>query len=471
MIEKLMEDPVLEKKRFPGSRALVVGLARSGQAVARLLLHDRYGVLGTDCKARHQLDKDVESLFKRGLKFLAAEEASRALGEVDFVVASPGVSLDTGLLGEARERGLPVLGELEAASRFCRNRLVAFTGTNGKSTSVSLLTHMLNRSGRRALATGNIGYPLSQAVLDADPDTILVVEVSSFQLEAVERFKPGASCILNVSEDHLDRHKTMGEYVKTKCRIFMNQVSGDSVVLNSDDPFLGELRPPAGVRCLWFGLKQSRVPGAFLKGGKIVLDLGGGAREIMDSSAVPLPGPHNLANALACVCVCGALGLDPEGLAESMAGFAALEHRLETVGEYGGVLFVNDSKATNVDSLRVALETFDRPIVLIAGGVSKGADFSVLRSLVKRKARLAVLIGEARERLISDWEGVEFRRAGTMREAVETAARHARPGDVVLLSPGCASFDMFRDFEERGRVFKELVRSGLAGRDSRGGDE
>ncbi|MEQ1834541.1 MAG: UDP-N-acetylmuramoyl-L-alanine--D-glutamate ligase, partial [Candidatus Eisenbacteria bacterium] len=381
----------------------------------------------------------------------------------DFLVWSPGIAIDHPLAAAARSAGLPVIGELELGYRAARAPLVCITGTNGKSTTTDLVGTLLRRAGREVAVCGNIGRAICEVAEEVSPTGLLVVEVSSFQLETVDKLRPMVATWLNLTSDHLDRHGDMATYAAMKQRLFARQTEEDWAVMNADDPALAVQRAGAG-QPAEFSVARRVDEGAFCEDGHLVLARRGGLERLMPRSEVRLPGPHNLANVLAALAT--VLPLDPaqEILRTVLRDYGGLEHRLEPAGEYQGVPFVNDSKATNTDSMRVALQSFPARVVLIAGGRDKGQDFRPLATLVQSAVRHLVLIGEGAEAMAEAWSGVPSERAGDLAEAVRRAHAAAIPHRaVVLLSPGCASFDMFRDYEDRGRRFKDEVRRLAAG--------
>jgi UDP-N-acetylmuramoylalanine--D-glutamate ligase len=357
-----------------------------------------------------------------------------------------------------------VIGELELAYRASSATWLAVTGTNGKSTTTALLGELVATIGRPSVVAGNIGIALSAEVAGVPADGFVVAEVSSFQLDTIEAFRPRVAVLLNITEDHLDRYDSFEAYVESKRRVFMNQTSDDFAVMNMDDPRVASLR--ASVRATVIPVSTTREvqDGVFVRGGSIVSRLGEEEREVVQAARLCIPGPHNLANAVAAVAAAAAVGADPAPAAEALMRFTPLPHRMEPVAELRGVRYVNDSKATNVDSVLYALASYEAPIVLIAGGKEKGADFRRLSDAVGGRVRAAILIGEAADAMERALAGrTAVKRAGSLEDAVRAAAAAADPGDVVLLSPACASFDMFEDFEDRGRAFRAAVEALAAG--------
>jgi UDP-N-acetylmuramoylalanine--D-glutamate ligase len=397
-----------------------------------------------------------------GFELHAGLDEVRLPAGVDAVVTSPGVAPRHPLVAAARAAGVPVVAEVELAWHFLEGTLVAVTGSNGKSTTTALAGALIAGAGFAVEVCGNIGVPLS-SVVEGAPGRVFVVELSSFQLETIERFRPRAAALLNLSPDHLDRHGDLAGYLAAKRRIFENQADGDVAVLNGDDRALDGLRVASRRRLFTRG--AGVADGCCLAGDTVVERAPGAAdRPLFHAAQVPLPGPHNLENAMAAALLARAVGVGAETLPASLAGFRGLPHRLERVGERDGVVFYDDSKGTNVAATARSLEGFaDRSVHLILGGRNKGADFRFLREIVARKARRAYLIGESAAALEGALSGAtELEPSGTLAAAVEAAAAAARPGESVVLSPACASFDQFRDFADRGRQFQSAVRARLA---------
>jgi len=440
---------------LPGRRPLVAGAARSGVAAARLLSRHGAEVRVCDRRAAGELPEAARALAGEGVDCAWGRDDAGLLDGRDFVVWSPGIPFDHALAAAARERGLPVIGELELGFLAARAPLVCITGTNGKSTTTDLAGALLRAAGREVAVCGNIGRAICEVAEDVSDAGVLVVEVSSFQLETVAKLKPFVATWLNLTPDHLDRHGSLEAYAALKQRLFERQDEGDYAVRNADDPAVagrcGAAAPMA------FSVERAVDDGAFHDAGELVLARRGGRERLMPRRDVRLPGPHNLANALAALATVMPMEPPAAVLRGVLADYAGLEHRLESAGEVGGVRFVNDSKATNTSSLEVALQSFETPLVLIAGGRDKGQDFSPLAPLVRRHVKRLVLIGEGAGAMAKAWPGVPAEWAETLAEAVAVAYRAAGTGGVVLLSPGCASYDMFRDYEDRGRRFKEEV--------------
>ncbi|MBA3916787.1 MAG: UDP-N-acetylmuramoyl-L-alanine--D-glutamate ligase [Acidobacteriales bacterium] len=439
-------------------RALVVGLGKSGVAAALFLKARGARVTVSDSKPAEELRQQIAALLDAGISVETGHHGERTFREQDLIVVSPGVPSDSPPLVQARALGETVIGEVELATRFLPGKLIAITGSNGKTTTTTLIGEVVAASGVPTLVGGNIGTPAISLVKQAGPDTVTVLEVSSFQLETIQSFHPKVSVILNVTPDHLDRHRTFAAYADTKAQIFRNQGSDDYVVLNADDPTCVELGGRATAPVFWFSRRKKVERGASVRQGQILFRGDAGLVEISPISEIALKGTHNLENVLAAVCTGCLLGCSPESLRRVIANFKAVEHRLEYVATVDGVEYYNDSKATNVDATIKALESFPGNIHLILGGKDKGSDYSVLADLLRRRVRGVYTIGAAANKIEDQiGDAAPVIRAQTLTAAVERAAAAARAGDVVLLAPACASFDQFESYEHRGRVFKELV--------------
>jgi UDP-N-acetylmuramoylalanine--D-glutamate ligase len=441
--------------KLAGRRVLVLGAARSGRAAALLLAEHGAEVLLADRDSGALPGEARMRLGECGIRFALGREDLDLLSGCDLVVVSPGVPVDHPLVRAAEASGIGVAGELELASSFARAPLVAVTGTDGKSTTVTLLGALLAAAGRRAPVAGNVGRPLADAVDEAGPGDLLVIEVSSFQLETVHTLKPQVAVLLNLAPDHLDRHHSLDVYRELKLKLFARQRPEDDAVLPAG---WGEV-PGAGRR-LAFGLDPELVTlGATVVNGWLVRRSEAGEEQLLPAAELGLPGPHNLENALAAVAALSRYAIPAPVLAEALRRFRGLPHRLEEVAVVSGVAYVNDSKATNVHALSSALRTFPRGIHLIAGGRDKASDFAALAGLIAERVVRVYRIGEARERLHAAWPAVAGGDYPSLAAAVTDAAARARAGEVVLLAPGCASFDMFRDFEDRGETFRRLVHA------------
>jgi len=436
---------------------LVVGFERTGRAVCPFLLDRGARVRVTDRKPAEAFGDTVRPLAERGVVFELGGHRPESFLEADLIVPSPGVP-PLAEIRAARAKGVPVVSEIELAFLFLRGRIVGITGSNGKSTTATLVHRMLKEAGLKARLAGNIGTPLVSFVDRSREDHVYVTEISSFQLAYTERFTPAVSVLLNVSENHIDWHGTFEDYFGAKKKLVLRQGPGDAAVLNRDDRLVWGLAAETAAAVRGFSRKRRLVRGAFVEDGWVVVR-GDRTERIAPVARLPLPGAHNLENVLAAALVGRLLGVPAPSLRRSILSFRGLEHRLEDAGRVGGVRFVNDSKATTVAATLKALASFDRPVVLILGGRGKGGDFSPLRKDVGKRVRSVVLVGEAAGQIEAALGGVvPVDRVSDYREVVRTAFARAVRGDVVLLAPACTSWDMFRDFEERGRTFKREVR-------------
>ena len=437
----------------------VVGLARSGVAAARLIRRLGGRVLASDSGARESLSAEARDLEHLGCALWTGGHPDAAFAGADLVVVSPGVPLELPALAAARARGVPVIGELELGWRVMEADLIAITGTNGKTTTTALTGDLVGGTVRPLLVGGNIGTPLCAHALDFPADGLVVAEASSFQLDTTELLRPRVAAVLNVTPDHLDRHKTFERYVEAKTKIFANQTPADCAVLNADDPVAASLAPRTRARVLWFSRLTPLDHGVFVRDGWIVAKLNGQVEEICPLGEIPMRGQHNVENVLAAAACAMWTGLSPESIRRGIGAFRGVAHRIERVLDERGVTYYNDSKGTNVASTIKALESFAEPVILIAGGKGKGQDFGPLGQAARGRVRQAVLIGadRAQIRAVLEAAGVPCMDAGSMQEAVAAARSLAGVGDVVLLSPACASFDMFDSYEHRGEVFKAAV--------------
>ncbi len=449
---------------FAKKKVLVVGLGRSGVAASEVLRRYACEVTATDTGQKEDLSSEVRGLEEQGVRLALGGHDMSLLKGADLVILSPGVPRTIPLIEEATRMGIPVRSEIEIAWELSRADIIAVTGTNGKSTVVTLLGKVVAAAGMEVAVAGNIGIPLCAVAEDVPEGGVIVAEISSFQLESIQRFHPRVSVLLNVTPDHLDRYADFESYVAAKARVFSNQGPSDFAVINADDPVQRSMTTSLTPKVLAFSFRERKVrDGAFIRGSSFWFRHAGAESEVTAVDDISLRGPHNIANVMACICASAAVGVRPEQMKSPVEEFRGLEHRLEEVAEIDGVTFVNDSKATNVDSLRYSLLSFDGPLVLIAGGKDKGGNFANLSSLASEKVKHVVLIGQAADKIKSSWPHLKSHRASTMEEAVSIAFRLSVPGDSVLLAPGCASFDMFRDFEHRGQVFKEAVHSLVRG--------
>ena len=440
-----------------GKRILVVGLARTGVATALFCVKRGAVVTATESRQQTEIGEPVAELLAAGVILELGGHQEKTFLQQDLIIPSPGVPADSPLLQAARTRNVTIWSEIELAYRFLNGRLIGITGSNGKTTTTSLIEHILKTAGVPTILAGNIGTPLISCVERTTAETVTVAELSSFQLELIETFRPNISVFLNLTPDHLDRHHTLEAYAAAKARIFENQTASDAAILNADDPATTQLAP-SRPKMFWFSRRQRVTQGAFLRGEDIVFRREGEEETLLKTGDMSLAGGHNVENVLAAVAASRLAGASPSAIAHGVRSFAGVEHRLEFVAEIGGVRYYDDSKATNVDATLKALDAFPGRILIVLGGKDKGSDYTVLQGPLREKALLALLIGAAAEKIEKQIAGsVAIERAETLERAVETAYRAARPGDVVLLAPACASFDQFKNYEHRGKVFKALV--------------
>jgi len=442
-----------------GKRVLVVGLGKSGVASALFMKAHGARVTVSDTKSGDELRNEIPVLLDNGITVETGGHGDRTFQGQDLIVVSPGVPVDAPPLVQARSLGESVIGEIELAAQFLPGPIVAITGSNGKTTTTTLTGEIMTASGFPALVGGNIGTPAISLAERAKPGTVIVLEISSFQLETIQSFRPKVAVVLNVTPDHLDRHRTFEIYAAAKTRIFENQQSEDCAVLNADDSTCVAMSKKTRAQIYWFSRQNEVERGAWVRDGNIVFRDGSGQREIMQVSEIPLKGAHNLENVLAAVCASVLMGCSAEKIRQAVHGFKAVEHRLEFVASIGGVDYYNDSKATNVDATIKALESFPSNIHLIVGGKDKGSDYTVLNDLLRQRVKRVYTIGAAAAKIESQIKGSEVVHAETLENAIRQAHASAQPGDVVLLAPACASFDQFKSYEHRGRVFKDAVQA------------
>ena len=441
-------------------RVLVVGLGKSGVASALFLKARGARVTVSDSKPEAELRDEILLLLDHGITVETGGHGDRTFRGQDLIVVSPGVPFDAPQLEQARALGESVIGEVELAAQFLPGPIVAITGANGKTTTTTLAGEIIAAGKYPTLVGGNIGTPAITFVDRAKAGTWTVLEVSSFQLETIVSFRPRIAVILNITPDHLDRHKTFANYVNAKARIFENQQPDDFAILNADDPTTAELASRTRAQLFWFSRKQEVEKGAFVRGGNIVFRDGNREREIMPASEIPLKGAHNLENVLAGVSIGVLVGCHPTQVRDAVRTFKAVEHRLEFVAQIAGVDYYNDSKATNVDATIKALESFPANIHLILGGKDKGSDYSVLNELLRERVKRVYTIGAAAAKIESQITGAsEIVPSQTLDNAFLRASESAVAGDIVLLAPACASFDQFQNYEHRGRAFKDAVHA------------
>lgn len=437
-----------------GKRILVAGLGKSGQAAVALCLEQGAQVTCTDSKSREELGPLVARIEEQGARFIPEIDAMRSA--FDMLVLSPGIAVDSLLADACRERGAKVIGEVELAGYFLRGPVIGITGSNGKTTTTAMTYHTMQHAGVPSLLGGNIGVPPTALLAQAQDQQWNVLELSSFQLETIRDFRAGIGVCLNVTPDHLDRHHDFATYAAAKRRLFETQRAGDHAVLNASDRKCVSYAAHTIATPLWFSTRERREPGFWLEGDVLQSTFG----KLMSRKDLAIPGLHNVENALAAAACVHLAGVPLGRIAEGIATFQGVEHRIEFVRELHGVRYYNDSKATNVDATVKALEAFEKRIWIILGGKDKDSDYRVLRPLLESRAVAALLIGAAAEKIAGQITGAtEVLQAGTMDVAVRQAYERAQAGDVVLLAPACASFDQFENYEHRGRVFKQLVHA------------
>jgi UDP-N-acetylmuramoylalanine--D-glutamate ligase len=443
-----------------GKKVLVVGLGKSGFAAALFLRRRGAQVAVSDVRSASALAKDIPALLDNGIMVEAGGHGLLTFRRQDLIVVSPGVPLDTPELVQVRNFGLPILGELELASRFLKGKTLAITGSNGKTTTTSLCGEILSAAFPHVQVGGNIGVPVIALVDESCEDGWSVLEVSSFQLETTQQFHPDIAVILNITPDHLDRHGSFENYVAAKKRIFANQTPADVLILNADDDTASRAAARAKSQVFWFSRTRIIRQGAFVHDGAIWFRATeqSAPEFLLKVSAIPLKGLHNVENVLAAVCAARLAGVAPEFIRAAIESFRAVEHRLEFVATVNGVDYYNDSKATNVDAAMKAIAAFPSGIHLILGGKDKNSDYRLMRPLIQERVKAVYTIGAAAEKIITHVEGsAPIVNSGALDKAVTRAAEAAQPGEIILLAPACSSFDQFENYEQRGQVFKDLV--------------
>jgi UDP-N-acetylmuramoylalanine--D-glutamate ligase len=450
-------------KTVKGKKVSVIGAARSGVAVAKLLKEQGAIVFVSDNAPSEKLQTQISQLRDLSIEFETSKHSQRVF-DASLLVISPGVPSSSPIIAEAEQKGIQVISELELASWFCSSPIVAVTGSNGKTTTTTLIGRMFSDARKKHFVAGNIGTAFSSVVTDLDKTSIAVLEVSSFQLDHIESFCPKVSVLLNITPDHLDRYENSFEkYIASKCRIFENQMTDDYLIYNYNDTETREqVRRLASrhVQTLAFGIDQEFDEGAFIEDGKLVTILNGKRNEIIEPESISIRGIHNLYNSMAATLAAQIMGVGVSSIRATLKNFKGVEHRLEFVREVRGVKYVNDSKATNVDSVWYALQSFKEPIVLMLGGRDKGNDYSRLHELVEQNVKTIIAIGESADKVVDEFNKVaNVLKATSIEKAIDLAEKSAHAGDVVLLSPACASFDWFENYEHRGKVFKEIVNT------------
>ena len=457
-----------------GKKILVVGIARSGVAAARLLATHGARVTANDAKDEAQLAREADELRAAGVRLVPGGHPDELFADADLIVLSPGVPADLPPLESARRNGVEIISEPELAGRFLRGRMIGITGSNGKTTTTALTGELMKAAGAQVIVGGNIGTPLTSLIEQSNDETWAVAELSSFQLEMIDSLRVHVAVVTNITPDHLDRHGTFENYVRAKHRIFRNQTADDFAVLNGQDSAVDDMVRALGVnsRTVYFSSRGPQTiagsaPAIYVRDGRLFTTLMADRQsevEVMPIADIPLRGMHNVENvmtALAAVfCAMRTQAADLPVLVAAVKQFPGVEHRIEYVAEIDGVKFYNDSKATNVDSTVKALEAFERNVIVILGGKDKGSDYTTLAPLVRERVKQVVLLGAASDKIAAQLGGVRpMIRAASMQDAVQQAMQAAEAGDTVLLAPACASFDMFDNYEHRGRVFKQEVRS------------
>ncbi|HWA94244.1 MAG TPA: UDP-N-acetylmuramoyl-L-alanine--D-glutamate ligase [Terracidiphilus sp.] len=451
-----------------GKKVLVVGLGKSGLAAALFLRRQGAQVTVSDIRSAEALAKELPALLHEGIMVESGGHGLLTFRRQDLIVVSPGVPLDTPELVQVKAFGLPIIGELELAARFLKGKMLAITGSNGKTTTTALAGEILEAAGLRTLVGGNIGVPVISLIEESTDETWSVLEVSSFQLETTEQFHPAIAVILNITPDHLDRHGSFENYALAKERIFAAQTEKDVVILNADNARAAAASARSAAQVYWFSIEHPVRTGAWVEEGEVLFRRETNARPeaIMPLNAIPLKGSHNVENVLAAVCASRLAGASVEAIRGAVEKFKAVEHRLEYVATLNGVEFYNDSKATNVDATAKAIAAFPSGIHLILGGKDKNSDYTQLMELLRSRVRAVYTIGSAAPKIESHLRGVvSLHSCETLDRAVGAAAAAAHPGEIVLFAPACSSFDQFENYEHRGRVFKELVNEwqGISG--------
>lgn len=447
------------EERIRNRRIGIIGMARSGLAAAKLAAKFGGQVLVSDSAEESKLQEQTGELRTLGIPYETGGHSEQLL-ECDYFVLSPGVPLNIEIIKKAQEKGIPIFSEIEFGYWICQGTIIAVTGSNGKTTTATLIGKIFEAAGYNTFVCGNIGLPFSEVADKLNKDDIAVVEISTFQLETIEDFKPHVALILNLSPDHLDRHGSFDVYKALKYRIAENQTDSDFLILNEEDELLMTDNIKSGAEKLLFTTKDKSEHAVFVSGNQLISNFEGEEQNIIDINEILIPGPHNLQNAATAVCVSSIFKIEPKIIKEVLRTFAGVEHRLEKLGQVAGVNFVNDSKATNVDSVCYAIRSVTPPIFLIAGGRDKGAPYDKIAEVGKNHIKEIYAIGEAKEKIFEQLgKTIPVHLTDKLEKAVQLSFEKATPGSTVLLSPGCASFDMFENFEHRGQVFKEAVAS------------
>jgi UDP-N-acetylmuramoylalanine--D-glutamate ligase len=444
---------------FTGKKIVIIGMGKTGIAAARFLGKQGAKVVVTDEKSSDQWGGDFKQIaLEKWLE--VGDYNARVLEEADMVIPSPGVPPNNDLLVEAQKKNISVVSEIELAYWFLKVPIIAVTGTNGKTTTTTLLGKILQRSGKKVFVGGNIGNPLIEYAETSQKDDFIVAEISSFQLQWIEKFRPFIAILLNITCDHINYHGSFAEYRRIKAGIFANQTKTDFAILNAADQEQNSIADAIGAQTVKFSSKDVLSEGIFIKNNDIIFIMPGGNEEKYPLNIINIPGLHNVENVMAAIIAARLSGCSQEDIIAAVKDFRGLPHRIEFAGEKNSIKFYDDSKGTNVGSVLRALETFDRPVILLLGGRDKDGDFDSLKPLLKKKTKKVIIFGEARNRIASlIGEDVPVLKKTTLREAIENAYKDAQSGDVVLLSPGCASFDEFANYKERGNFFKDVARN------------
>lgn len=458
----------MKTAEISGKKFSIIGAERSGMAVARLLRKHGAAPFVSDFGSGERTRKHIAALASEGIAGEFGGHTQRVY-DCSTMVISPGVPADAPVVLEARHRGITVIAEIEAASWFCNGSIIAITGSNGKTTTTTLLGRMLSDAKKKHVVAGNIGTAFSSVVLDADEETVVVLEVSSFQLDLIDAFRPSIAVILNITHNHMDRYEhSMQRYAAAKARIFKNQRAEDFLVVNADDAWTRTVAGGARSTLLQFSTTQTIDSGVYQDHGVMVLRTGGREVPVINAGEISISGEHNLQNAMAATAAAHLAGVEIASIRSTLRNFKGVEHRQEFVRDVNGIAFVNNSKATTVEAVEAALKSYDEPIVLIMGGKDKGNDYSTIRDLVKKKVKAIVATGYSADTIVENFKdlvrvekvatiGNAIPNTASMQRVIDTAVALASRGDIVLLAPACTSFDWFVDYEERGRVFKQLV--------------
>jgi UDP-N-acetylmuramoylalanine--D-glutamate ligase len=453
----ISSDIKMNRRGLKNARVAVLGAARSGIAVSRLLLSAGARVLLSDHKPYDQLTPEAKTLGASNFE-LEHGGHTRKILDTDLICISPGLSLDISILQEAQKSNIPIVGEIELASWFCEAPMFAITGSNGKTTTTTLTGSILKKYDPATIIAGNIGIPFSEQVLKTSSQTRVVLEISSFQLETIYSFHPKIGVILNLTANHLDRYPDFDAYARAKLNILKNMTQNDIIIYNGDDEYLTKQLASANPKKLVFSLEEHDQEGAFWCHDKIKVKLNT-ERFTIYLKQLHLRGPHNRYNMMVAALIACLVGINANIISRQICSFNGIEHRLELVRNINDILFINDSKATTIESLIYGLRSFDKNIILIAGGKDKGADFSQANQWLQSRVKLAVLIGQAADTMATVWNQIiPIVKSNGLKQAVELAYTQAKAGDIILLSPACSSFDMFQDYEDRGNQFKQIVK-------------